>query len=256
MSDQEMIEYIRSLRPRLETRRGRRSRRCCTHSSRQTHIDHTHPDAAIALTRHSKWPRGRGERVGDEALWIPWKRPGFALAKEHRRRDRRASCGSSRPAREARLITGVRRVTRHTPRRWSSRSGAADALARSLRRCRHPRRRSGCHRSSEGRGRRVARRCAPRPPRPAVLADRRGVVLEVDRSDEARFFRIVAPRPDREQDRLAVPRPPDQQRSTSRSRSSSTQTMKTPRGLATKPPRRGRGLFGVVPRVLRTQHDG
>jgi rhamnose utilization protein RhaD (predicted bifunctional aldolase and dehydrogenase) len=44
-------------------------------------VDHTHPDAIIALTCT---PRGRelaADAFGDEFVWIDWIRPGFALAK-------------------------------------------------------------------------------------------------------------------------------------------------------------------------------
>src|SRR4051794_22092433 len=75
MSDQEMLEYIRSCA--LDSNAPRPSIETLLHAFLPaTHIDHTHPDAAIALTAI---PSGRelAEGVfGDEALWIPWKRLG------------------------------------------------------------------------------------------------------------------------------------------------------------------------------------
>jgi rhamnulose-1-phosphate aldolase/alcohol dehydrogenase len=81
MSDAEMIEYIR--RCALDSNAPRPSIETLLHAFvPATHIDHTHPDSVIALTAI---PTGRelAERVfAEEALWVPWKRPGFALAKE------------------------------------------------------------------------------------------------------------------------------------------------------------------------------
>src|SRR5581483_11247147 len=46
-----------------------------------THVDHTHPDAVIALT---STPRGRElaeEAFGAEAVWLDYERPGFAMSR-------------------------------------------------------------------------------------------------------------------------------------------------------------------------------
>jgi rhamnulose-1-phosphate aldolase/alcohol dehydrogenase len=46
-----------------------------------THVDHTHPDAIIALTAA---PAGRElaeKTFGSEAVWLPYERPGFAMSK-------------------------------------------------------------------------------------------------------------------------------------------------------------------------------
>ena len=43
-------------------------------------VDHTHPDAIIALTSS---PRGRAlcdEEFGDEAVWLDYQRPGFDMS--------------------------------------------------------------------------------------------------------------------------------------------------------------------------------
>jgi rhamnulose-1-phosphate aldolase/alcohol dehydrogenase len=45
------------------------------------HVDHTHPDAVIALTSN---PRGRAlaaEAFGEEAVWLDYERPGFAMSR-------------------------------------------------------------------------------------------------------------------------------------------------------------------------------
>ena len=46
-----------------------------------THVDHTHPDAVIALT---STPRGRElaeEAFGDEIVWLDYQRPGFDMSR-------------------------------------------------------------------------------------------------------------------------------------------------------------------------------
>jgi rhamnulose-1-phosphate aldolase/alcohol dehydrogenase len=45
------------------------------------HVDHTHPDAIIALASP---PNGRGlveQAFGDEAVWLPYERPGFDMSR-------------------------------------------------------------------------------------------------------------------------------------------------------------------------------
>jgi rhamnulose-1-phosphate aldolase/alcohol dehydrogenase len=44
------------------------------------HVDHTHPDAVIALAAAADGERLVAECFGDEVGWIDWKRPGFELA--------------------------------------------------------------------------------------------------------------------------------------------------------------------------------
>lgn len=45
------------------------------------HVDHTHPDAIGALVGCLDGEKLAGKWFGDEALWIPYLRPGFALSK-------------------------------------------------------------------------------------------------------------------------------------------------------------------------------
>ena len=63
------------------TSRARPSRRSCTRSWTPYHVDHTHPDAVIALT---STPNGRllaDETFGDEAVGLDYQRPGFDMSK-------------------------------------------------------------------------------------------------------------------------------------------------------------------------------
>ena len=80
MDDAEMVAYLRCCaltpdqpRPSIET---------LLHAFiPATHVDHTHPDAVIALT---STPGGRAlaaETFGDEAVWLDYERPGFQMSK-------------------------------------------------------------------------------------------------------------------------------------------------------------------------------
>jgi rhamnulose-1-phosphate aldolase/alcohol dehydrogenase len=43
------------------------------------HVDHLHPDAGIALATSADGEKLTKECFGDRVLWVPWRRPGFAL---------------------------------------------------------------------------------------------------------------------------------------------------------------------------------
>jgi len=44
-----------------------------------THVDHTHPNAAISVAAAKNSERLTREIYGDEVIWTPWLRPGFEL---------------------------------------------------------------------------------------------------------------------------------------------------------------------------------
>jgi rhamnulose-1-phosphate aldolase/alcohol dehydrogenase len=46
------------------------------------HVDHTHPDAIIALCAIPSGQELAARLWGDAALWVPWERPGFALGQK------------------------------------------------------------------------------------------------------------------------------------------------------------------------------
>jgi rhamnulose-1-phosphate aldolase/alcohol dehydrogenase len=48
------------------------------------HVDHLHPDAAIALATAAEGEALTRECFGDRVLWVPWRRPGFQLGLEIR----------------------------------------------------------------------------------------------------------------------------------------------------------------------------
>jgi rhamnulose-1-phosphate aldolase/alcohol dehydrogenase len=81
MADAEMVDYL--LRAGLNPGQPRPSIETLLHAFVPApHVDHTHPDAIIALTAA---PGGRGladHAFADEAVWIDYMRPGFRLAKD------------------------------------------------------------------------------------------------------------------------------------------------------------------------------
>ena len=80
MDDAEMVDYL--LRCALAPDQPRPSIETLLHAFvGASHVDHTHPDAVIALTSS---PHGRSladETFGAEAVWLDYQRPGFAMSK-------------------------------------------------------------------------------------------------------------------------------------------------------------------------------
>ena len=75
-----MVDYLR--RCALDPDQPRPSIETLLHAFvRRAHVDHTHPDAVIALTSS---PDGRSlaeEAFGDDAVWLDYQRPGFDMSK-------------------------------------------------------------------------------------------------------------------------------------------------------------------------------
>jgi rhamnulose-1-phosphate aldolase/alcohol dehydrogenase len=80
MDDAAMVDYL--LRCALAPNQPRPSIETLLHAFiPAAHVDHTHPDAIIALTSS---PRGRElaeETFGEEAVWLDYERPGFEMAR-------------------------------------------------------------------------------------------------------------------------------------------------------------------------------
>jgi rhamnulose-1-phosphate aldolase/alcohol dehydrogenase len=80
MDDASMVDYLR--RCALEPDQPRPSIETLLHAFvGAPHVDHTHPDAVIALT---STPNGRSlaeEAFGDEAVWLDYQRPGFDMSR-------------------------------------------------------------------------------------------------------------------------------------------------------------------------------
>ncbi len=80
MDDAEMVAYLRCCaltpdqpRPSIET---------LLHAFiPAAHVDHTHPDAVIALTSTPDGHSLATEAFGDEAVWLDYERPGFQMSK-------------------------------------------------------------------------------------------------------------------------------------------------------------------------------
>ena len=101
MDDATMVDYLRPLRAYGPTSRGRRSRRCCTRFVPAPHVDHTHPDAVIALTSTPERPAARrgGLRRRGRLARLPAAR--LRHVAPDRRAARREPGGARRAARRS-----------------------------------------------------------------------------------------------------------------------------------------------------------
>ncbi len=81
MSDADMVAYL--ARCQLDPAMPRSSIETLLHAFVPApHVDHTHPDAINAITGSRDGERLARECFGDEVAWIPYVRPGFALARQ------------------------------------------------------------------------------------------------------------------------------------------------------------------------------
>jgi rhamnulose-1-phosphate aldolase/alcohol dehydrogenase len=185
MDDAAMVDYLR--RSALSPDQPRPSIETLLHAFvAAEHVDHTHPDAIIALTSSPDGRRLAQEAFGPEAVWLDYQRPGFDMSK------RIAELLDANPSARAVLLEKHGLVTWSATPQESYRATiefvtrAAQALER-----------AGNGRFGLG-GSKVAElgddeadallgRALPAL-RGALLADANGVVLEVDRSPEAVAF--------------------------------------------------------------------
>ena len=58
------------------------------------HVDHTHPNAVIAVAAASNAEQLTREIYGDDVVWTPWQRPGFDLGLKMQEAVRDASAGA------------------------------------------------------------------------------------------------------------------------------------------------------------------
>jgi rhamnulose-1-phosphate aldolase/alcohol dehydrogenase len=185
MDDATMVEYL--LRCGLTPNQPRPSIETLLHAFIPApHVDHTHPDAIIALTSS---PDGRSlaeEAFGAEAVWLDYQRPGFDMSK------RIADLLGANPSARAVLLEKHGLVTwGETPE--ESYRGTIEFVTRAV---------SAIERAADGRfglgGTKIAALgeddakavLAQALPvlRGALLVDADGVVLEVDQSPEAVAF--------------------------------------------------------------------
>ena len=81
MSDEDMVAYLAHCLVDLNAKRP--SIDTLIHAFiDHTHIDHMHPDAVISLCTAKRGKEIMREIYGDDAAWVDWLRPGFALAKQ------------------------------------------------------------------------------------------------------------------------------------------------------------------------------
>jgi rhamnulose-1-phosphate aldolase/alcohol dehydrogenase len=185
MDDATMVEYL--LRCGLTPNQPRPSIETLLHAFiPAAHVDHTHPDAIIALTSS---PDGRSlaeEAFGAEAVWLDYQRPGFDMSK------RIADLLDANPSARAILLEKHGLVTwGDTPE--ESYSGTIEFVTRAVR---------TIERAADGRfglggtkiaalgehdAKAVLSQALP-VLRGALLADADGVVLEVDQRPEAVAF--------------------------------------------------------------------
>jgi rhamnulose-1-phosphate aldolase/alcohol dehydrogenase len=80
LSDSAMVAYL--LRCVVSPDQPRSSIETLLHAFiPAAHVDHTHPDAVIALTSSPRGQALASEVFGEEAVWLPYERPGFAMSK-------------------------------------------------------------------------------------------------------------------------------------------------------------------------------
>ncbi|MEP6812461.1 MAG: bifunctional rhamnulose-1-phosphate aldolase/short-chain dehydrogenase [Actinomycetota bacterium] len=80
MSDAEMVDYL--LRSAIRPDQPRPSIETLLHAFIPgAHVDHTHPDAVIALTSTPDGRRLAEQAFGDEIVWLDYQRPGFDMSR-------------------------------------------------------------------------------------------------------------------------------------------------------------------------------
>ncbi len=185
MDDTAMVDYL--LRSAVRPDQPRPSIETLLHAFIPApHVDHTHPDAVIALTSTPAGHRLAEEAFGDEAVWLDYQRPGFDMSR------RIALLLEANPAARAVLLE------RHGLVTWGATGEESYRVAiEFVTRAAQVIQRSASDRFGLG-GRRVAELdersadalLAESLPalRGALLADADGVVLEVDRSPAAVAF--------------------------------------------------------------------
>jgi rhamnulose-1-phosphate aldolase/alcohol dehydrogenase len=193
MDDAEMVDHLR--RCALSPDQPRPSIETLLHAFLPAaHVDHTHPDAVIALTATPAGRRLAEDAFAEDAVWLDYQRPGFDMSK------RIAELLAASPAARAVLLD------RHGLVTWGDTSEeayrttlefvgrAADALARAA----DGRLGLGGQKLRALGDAEAEEMLAPALPalRGALLADAGGVVLQVDRSPDAVAFASSARGPE------------------------------------------------------------
>ena len=81
MTDEEMVDYL--ARCLMEPGSPRPSIETLLHAFvPHRHIDHSHADAILSLTNNAEGLKHTRAVFGEEVVWIPYRRPGFALSRQ------------------------------------------------------------------------------------------------------------------------------------------------------------------------------
>jgi rhamnulose-1-phosphate aldolase/alcohol dehydrogenase len=191
MDDAEMVDYL--LRCALGPDQPRPSIETLLHAFvAAPHVDHTHPDAVIALTSAGR--RLAEETFGDEAVWLDYQRPGFDMSRrigellEANPRARAVllekhglvTWGESGEESYRSTIEFVTRAANAIEQAGGGRFGLGGPKVTEL---------------TDGDAESLLRAALPAL-RGALLADTDGVILEVDRSPEAVAFASSARAPE------------------------------------------------------------
>ena len=191
MGDAEMVDFLR--RCALAPDQPRPSIETLLHAFiAAPHVDHTHPDAIIALTSSPNGRKLAEETFGEEAVWLDYQRPGFDMSR------RTAALLDANPSARAVLLEKHGLVT------WGESGGESyrrtiEFVTRAARAIEQ----AGTGNFGLG-GRKVAE-CGEQDAlllhalpalRGVLLSDADGVVLEVDRSPEAVGFASSARGPE------------------------------------------------------------
>jgi rhamnulose-1-phosphate aldolase/alcohol dehydrogenase len=193
MSDAEMVAYL--LRSGLRPDQPRPSIETLLHAFiPAAHVDHTHPDAVIALTSN---PRARAlveSEFSGEAIWLDYERPGFQMSRRIWERL------SERPGARAVLLEKHGLVTwgETGAQSYAATIEIVSRAAQAIERAATGGFGLGGRKAPElGDGAAVALLSRSLPTlRGALLADADGVVLEVDRSPAAVEFASSARAPE------------------------------------------------------------
>jgi rhamnulose-1-phosphate aldolase/alcohol dehydrogenase len=193
MDDASMVDYL--LRCALAPAQPRSSIETLLHAFvPATHVDHTHPDAIIALTSSPEGRRLAADAFGEEAAWLDYQRPGFDMSK------RIAGLLEAAPAARAVLLEKHGLVTwGETPQEsYRSTIDFVTRAAQALDRAGNGRFGLGGPSVAELGEDDVHSLLVVSLPalRGSLLADADGIVLEIDRSPEAVAFASSARAPE------------------------------------------------------------
>jgi rhamnulose-1-phosphate aldolase/alcohol dehydrogenase len=193
MDDAEMVDYL--LRSAIQPNQSRPSIETLLHAFvPATHIDHTHPDAIIALTSTPDGRKLAEEAFGSDAVWLDYQRPGFDMSRRialllEATADARAvllerhglvTWGETSEECYRATLEFVTRAAQAIDRGANGRYGLGGSKAAELR---------------EGVATALLHDALPAL-RGALLTDTDGVILEVDRSPEAVAFASSARAPE------------------------------------------------------------